>query len=57
MTVKAKKKIEQCPLSDAPDVPAGTLGTIEDKDYCCDLLLVDFGEPYGVILCAPTEVG
>lgn len=52
----AKRKIMQSPLTDAPDIPAGTIGTVEDEDHCTGDLLVDFGDEYGVVICAPDEV-
>lgn len=54
--MQAKKTIHQSPLSDAPDVPKGTCGTLEDEDMCDGLLYVDFGEPYGVVMCSADEV-
>lgn len=54
--MKAKKRIAQSPLTDAPDVPKGTRGTLEDSDTCDGLLYVDFGDPYGVVACTAEEV-
>lgn len=54
--MQAKNKIYQSPLSNAPDVPKGTRGTLEDTDTCDELLYVDFGEPYGVVICSAEEV-
>jgi hypothetical protein len=52
----AKRTIYQSPLSDAPNVPKGTRGILEDFDRCSDLMFVDFGEPFGVVACYPSEV-
>lgn len=52
----AKRTIYQSPLSDAPDVPKGTRGTLEDDDTCDGMLFVDFGDPYGVVMCSADEV-
>ena len=54
--MKAKRTIFQSPLSDAPDVPRGTKGTLEDTDTCDGMLYVDFGEPYGVVACTADEI-
>jgi len=59
MRVKAKWRIRQSPLSDAPDVPRGTVGEIDDMDDCAGpppLLVVDFGPPYGHVLTDVREV-
>ncbi len=58
MKVKAKCRIRQSPLSDAPDVPRGTVGEIDDIDDCAGppLLVVDFGAPYGHVLTDAREV-
>ena len=53
--VIARRTIRQSPLDDAPDVPRGTVGYLEDEDFD-DILIVDFGEPYGAVLCEPDEV-
>jgi hypothetical protein len=56
-TVVARCSIEQSPFSDAPRVPRGTEGYVEDVLADSDgLLAVDFGDPYGVVLCSPEEV-
>jgi hypothetical protein len=52
--VIARRCIEQSPLTDAPSVPKGTRGHIDDYDE--PFVLVDFGEPYGVVLCDLDEV-
>lgn len=52
--VVAKRQIEQSPLSDAPPVPKGTRGYLEDEDD--PYWLVDFDEPYGVVIVDPDEV-
>jgi hypothetical protein len=52
--VVARRLIEQSPLTDAPPVPRGTRGYLEDEDE--PWLLVDFGEPYGVVICEPSDV-
>ena len=52
--VVAVRRIEQSPLSDAPAVPRGARGYVEDVD--APWLLVDFGEPYGVVICDPRDV-
>jgi hypothetical protein len=52
--VQARLLIEQSPLSDAPAVPVGTRGHIEDESE--GYYWVDFGEPYGVIACAADEL-
>jgi len=52
--VTAQRRIEQSPLSDAPSVPRGTHGHLEDED--APWLLVDFGEPYGVVLCEASDL-
>jgi hypothetical protein len=55
-SVIAKRVIHQCPLSLSPDVPRGTRGTLEDQDGCSGDVFVDFGQPFGVVLCDPTEI-
>lgn len=52
--VQATRKIRQCPTSDAPDVPRGTVGSLEDE--ADDLYWVDFGERYGTVPCYPEEL-
>lgn len=52
--VVARRRIEQSPLSSAPDVPRGTRGHIEDEDD--PWLLVDFGDQFGVVICSLDEV-
>jgi hypothetical protein len=46
---RSRRRIEQSPLSDAPAVPRGTAGTVEDESD--GWYWVDFGEPYGVVCC------
>ena len=53
-SVTARWDIEQCPLSDAPMVPFGYTGTIED--IADGYLWVDFGGPYGVVCCDALEL-
>lgn len=52
--VKSRRTIEQSPLSEAPDVPQGTLGHIEDE--ADELYWVDFGEQYGVVACTALDL-
>jgi len=52
--VIARRRIEQSPLTDAPAVPRGTVGYVDDEDF--ELLIVDFGEPYGHVICEPEDV-
>ena len=52
--VIAGRRIEQSPLDDAPPVPKGSVGSVEDE--ADDLLWVDFGEPYGVVACEVAEL-
>ena len=52
--VVARRQIHQSPLADAPSVPRGTCGHVEDE--ADDLLWVDFGEPYGTVACDEGEV-
>ncbi len=52
--VIARRRIEQSPLSDVPAVPRGTVGYLDDTDF--ELLIVDFGEPYGHVICEPEDV-
>ena len=57
--VTATRLVRQSPLSCAPPVPAGTVGTVEDElpnDGDAGLVAVDFGGDYGVVLCDPSEV-
>lgn len=53
--VVARRRIAQSPLDNAPDVPMGTRGHVEDYDDD-DLTLVDFGDPYGVVIVEPGDV-
>lgn len=47
--VRAVRRIEDCPAARHPaSVRRGQVGTLEDIDFCADLLVVDFGE--GAIL-------
>lgn len=52
--MKARRTIEQSPLSDAPAVPKGQSGTLDDE--ADGLLFVDFGEPYGSVACTVDEL-
>ena len=52
--VVARRPIRQSPLADAPTVPRGAVGHVEDE--VDDLLWVDFDEPYGVVACDESEV-
>lgn len=57
--VTAKYDIEQAPSSDDPVVPAGTGGEIQDVDDVSEgyrVFFVDFGEPYGVVMCEADEL-
>lgn len=56
MKARAKRVIEQSPLSDSPAIPKGTIGEIEDTDQTNGLLVVDFGTRYGHVLCSPDEI-
>jgi len=57
LSVRANRRIEQSPLCDAPCVPAGALGSVEDDLRDSDgLVAVDFGKPYGTVLCYPGEI-
>lgn len=53
--VIARHRIEQSPLSEAPDVPRGTIGYLDDEDFD-DILIVDFGDPYGHVVCEPEDI-
>lgn len=52
--VTARRQIAQSPLTEAPAVPRGSVGHIEDE--ADDLYWVDFGEPYGVVACEPQDL-
>ena len=52
--VVARVTIPQAPLCDAPDVPAGTVGHIEDR--ADGYVWVDFGSPYDTVCCFETEL-
>lgn len=52
----ASRRIEQSPLSDDPPVPRGTAGYVQDWDSLDELYAVDFGKPYGVVLCCVDEI-
>jgi hypothetical protein len=55
--VVARRRIEQSPLTDDPPVPRGAVGSVEDDLTADDgLLVVDFGEPWGVVLVDPEEL-
>jgi len=54
--VTSLRLIEQSPLSDDPSVPRGTAGDVQDWDLCNKLYAVDFGDPYGVVLCCAEEI-
>lgn len=56
MTVRARQRIEQSPLSEVPAVPKGTEGLVSDFDRCAQLFVVDFGAPYGDVLCERSEL-
>jgi len=47
--VHARRRIDQSPLSDAPAVPRGTRGHIEDE--ADGFYWVDFGESFGTVAC------
>lgn len=55
--VVARRRIEQNPLALPPvvPVPTGRYGHIEDMG-CDDDIYVDFGEPYGVVLCSSEDL-
>lgn len=52
--VTAKRRIYQSPLSDAPAVPHGRRGFIQDS--ADGFLWVDFGGAYGAVCCERTEL-
>lgn len=52
--VVARRRIEQSPLTDAPAVPKGANGYLDDVDE--PYVIVDFGEPYGHVLCEPEDI-
>lgn len=54
--VTSSRRIEQSPLDDAPPVPRGTEGTVEDWWADDGLYAVDFEGDYGVVLCLPEEI-
>lgn len=54
--VRARRNINQVPLCEDPDVPRGTIGSVEDDIEIDSLLAVDFGIPYGVVLCDAFEL-
>ena len=49
--VRARHVIRQSSLIDAPDVPAGEEGSVVLWDEVDGALWVDFGEPFGVVIC------
>jgi len=54
--VRARHDIPQGPLAEAPAVPAGLEGTVVSWDEIDGALWVDFGEPYGVVICRWEDV-
>jgi hypothetical protein len=54
--VRARHEIRQSPLIDAPHVPAGEEGEVVLWDEVDGALWVDFGEPYGVVICRWDDV-
>ncbi len=52
--VQTRRMVAQSPLDDAPDVPRGCIGHIEDE--ADDLYWVDFGAPYGTVACEPEDL-
>jgi len=54
--VRARRTVEQAPLDSAPAVPRSTVGHVEDFDDLAELYAVDFGDPYGVVLCGRDEI-
>jgi hypothetical protein len=54
--VWARWRVEQSPLDPTPAVPPRTVGDVEDFDALADLYAVDFGDPYGVVLCSRCEI-
>ncbi len=54
--VRARVDIQQSPLHKAPPVPKGTRGTVDDYDDLDALYVVDFGNPYGHVLCDASEI-
>jgi hypothetical protein len=52
--VTARVTIRQSPLVNAPAVPRGAVGHIEDE--ADDLYWVDFGDPYGTVACEPQDL-
>lgn len=63
--VVAKRLIRQSPCAEeedgspSPDVPKGTVGTIEDVDADDEddvQIWVNFDEPYETVLCSPDEL-
>ena len=65
-TVRARRLIHQSPCAvdedtgePPPDVPKGRTGSLDDVDAIdpdCTNAFVDFGAPYGVVLCSPDEI-
>ncbi|GEM_PF-4920635 len=54
--VRARHPISMGPLSELPDVPEGLEGTVVLWDEVDGALWVDFGEPYGVVICRQEDV-
>ena len=54
--VRAAQHIQQSPLSDDPAVPINTVGVVEDWNSLDQVYAVDFGDPYGVVLCLAEEI-
>ena len=55
--VHAIVQITQARVSDKPHVPAGTSGQVVGADdFDPPMMLVDFGQPYGQVLCDLDEV-
>jgi len=54
MYATSRHRIEQSPLTNAPAVPAARTGSVDD--VADGLLWVDFGDPYGVVACEPSDL-
>jgi hypothetical protein len=52
----ADRLINQSPLSTDPNVPKGTQGIVSDFDDMAGVYIVDFGLPYGDVICSPEEL-
>lgn len=60
-SVRTTRTIYQAPRSTDPNVPRGTVGSIEDYDWINRrrgevVFAVDFGDPYGVVIVSPDEI-